>query len=158
MLRRIAIMTVILCLSLFAKAQDDAEDEEFDVVDSLLREYAAATSDTTRFRLCEEIGRESNDPDTVIKYSSIGVSLFDGKDSSRLAELYGYWGWGCAEKNQYELGIEYCKKSAEISKSVGDIQSYVMRSVNVSIFYQSVYNYQNIATHDTPNLSFHGNH
>lgn len=144
MLRRIAIMTVILCLSLFAKAQDDAEDEEFDVVDSLLREYADATSDTTRFRLCEEIGRESNDPDAVIKYSSIGVSLFDGKDSSRLAELYGYWGWGCAEKNQYELGIEYCKKSAEISKSVGDIQSYVMRSVNVSIFYQSVYNYQNM--------------
>jgi len=144
MLRRIAIMTVILCLSLFAKAQDDAEDEEFDVVDSLLREYAAATSDTTRMRLCSEIGYESNDPDTVIKYSSIGVSLFDGKDSSRLAELYGYWGWGCAEKNQYELGIEYCKKSAEISKSVGDIQSYVMRSVNVSIFYQSVYNYQNM--------------
>ncbi len=144
MLRRIAIMTVILCLSLFAKAQDDAEDEEFDVVDSLLREYAAATSDTTRFRLCEEIGRESNDPDTVIKYSSIGVSLFDSKDSSRLAKLYGYWGWGCAGKNQHELAIEYSKKSAEISKSIGDIQSYVARLVNVSVDYYYVYNYQNM--------------
>lgn len=144
MLRRVAIMTVILCLSLFAKAQDDAEDEEFDVVDSLLREYAAATSDTTRFRLCYEIGYESNDPDTVIKYSSIGVSLFDSKDSSRLAKLYGYWGWGFGKKTQYELAIEYSKKSAEISKSIGDIQSYVMRSVNVSIYYQFVHNFQNM--------------
>lgn len=144
MLRRIAIMSVILCLSLFAKAQDDAEDEEFDVVDSLLREYADATSDTTRMRLCSEIGYESNDPDTVIKYSSIGVSLFDGKDSSRLAELYSLCGWGFGKKTQYELAIEYSKKSAEIFKSIGDIQSYVARSVNVSIYYQFVHNYQNM--------------
>ena len=144
MLRRIAIMIVILCLSLFAKAQDDAEDEEFDVVDSLLREYAAATSDTTRFRLCYEICRESYDFDTVIKYSSIGVPLFDGKDSLRLAELYGVRGWGFSKKRQYELAIEYCKKSAEISKSIGDIHLYVMRSVNVSINYQFVHNYQNM--------------
>ena len=144
MLRRIAIISVILCLSLFAKAQDDAEDEEFDVVDSLLREYTAATSDTTRFRLCEELGYESDDPDTVIKYSSIGVSLFDSEDSSRLAKLYGYWGWGCARKNQHELAIEYSKKSAEISKTIGDIQSYVARLVNVSIYYYFVYNYQNM--------------
>ncbi len=144
MLRRIAIISVILCLSLFAKAQDDAEDEEFDVVDSLLREYAAATSDTTRFRLCYEIGYESNDPDTVIKYSSIGVSLFDSKDSSRLAKLYGYWGWGFGKKTQYELAIEYSKKSAEISKSIGDIERYVFRSVNVSIYYQFVHNYQDM--------------
>ena len=59
-----------------AQAQDDGE-EDFDdpVVDSLLHEYAVATSDTTRVRLCWEIGDESNNPDTVLKYAQIGVAL-----------------------------------------------------------------------------------
>lgn len=137
-------MTVILCLSLFAKAQDDAEDEEFDVVDSLLREYAAATSDTTRMRLCSEIGGIAESADTVIKYCKIGVSLFDGKDSSVLAKLYGYLGWGYGEKMQSDPAIDYYKKAVELYRAVGDISESITYSVNLSRRYGDVHDDKNM--------------
>ena len=121
MLRRIAIMSVILCLSLFAKAQDDAEDEEFDVVDSLLREYAAATSDTTRMRLCVAIGLNCDLPDTIIKYSTIGISLYDGNNSWFLPRLYGNLGWAYSFQERHEESIASYKKAIDLSKEIGDV-------------------------------------
>ncbi|MBR4272629.1 MAG: hypothetical protein IKQ30_07320 [Bacteroidales bacterium] len=139
MLRSIVILSIILCLSMVAQAQDDGE-EDFDdpVVDSLLREYAVATSDTTRVRLCWEIGDESNNPDTVLKYAQIGVALLDGRDSSLLASLYGFQGWAynCIEK--YSTAIEYYKKAVVMFRSIDNMQNAIMHSVNMSRAYQNL--------------------
>ena len=112
MLRRIAILTIMLCLAVSAKAQDtDDEEESNPVVDSLLREYAAATSDTTRLRLCWKIGAESNNIDTVLKYSTIGISLFDGRDTTSYAYCYSNLGWAYYLKEQCNKAIESYKIS-----------------------------------------------
>lgn len=141
MLRRIAIMSVILCLSLFAKAQDDAEDEEFDVVDSLLREYAAATSDTTRMRLCVAIGLNCDLPDTIIKYSTIGISLYDGNNSWFLPRLYGNLGWAYSFQERHEESIASYKKAIDLSKEIGDVYYTIMSMVNLSHCYREDSNF-----------------
>ena len=136
MLRRIAIVTIMLCLAVSAKAQDtDDEEESNPVVDSLLREYAAATSDTARFRLCERIGSESNNLDTVIKYSTIGISLFDGSDTTSYAYCYSNLGWAYNLKEQYDKAIDNYKKSIELFRAVDSISVAIMYSINLSRAY-----------------------
>ncbi len=144
MLRQIAILLIILCLSMAAKAQDD-EEEDFSepVVDSLLCEYAAATSDTARLRLCMEIGKVSGSPDTVIKYSNIGISLFDGKDSSKLVSCYGDLAWGYDVTGQDMLAIDCYKKVLKICKAIGDVKNYVFHSINLSGRYGEVFDFRN---------------
>ena len=138
MLRRIAILTIMLCLAVSAKAQDtDDEEESNPVVDSLLREYAAATSDTTRLRLCKEIGTKSNSLDTVLKYAQIGVSLFDGRDTTSYAYCYSYLGWVYDLKEQSDKAIEYYKKSIELFRTVDSISDAIMYSINLSRAYHS---------------------
>ncbi len=141
MLRRIAILSIILCLSMAAKAQDDEEDFSNPVVDSLLREYAAATSDTARVRLCRDIGLKCNDPDTVIKYCSIGVNLYDGKNPIVLANLYAYLGWAYMYKEQNVQSIECYKKSIEQCKSVGDVKYSILLLNNLSQSYRQNHNF-----------------
>lgn len=142
MLRRIVILTIMLCLVLTAKGQDDAEDEESNpVVDSLLREYATATSDTARVRLCREIGFKSANPDTVIKYCTIGVSLFNGKESAILANLYGYLGWAYMFKEQNPQSIECYKKAIDICQAMDSAKYSILLSINLSQSYRQNHNY-----------------
>ena len=143
MLRRIAILSIILCLSMAAKAQDDEEYVYSDPVgDSLVREYAVATSDTARLRLCKAIGKKSVNLDTVIKYSSIGISLAEGRDSSDLATCYAALGWGYDIKGNDILAIDNYKKAVDIFKSIGDVNNYVLYSVNLSWRYGDIRDYR----------------
>ncbi|MBQ1698634.1 MAG: tetratricopeptide repeat protein [Bacteroidales bacterium] len=142
MLRRIVILSIILCLSMAAKSQDNANDEaDNSVVDSLLREYAAAKSDTARARLCREIGYESDDPDTIIKYSTIGISLFDGKDSSNLAHLYGCKAWAYNRNGEDDSALTYNKQALELFDRFGNIEKMVLYSVNLSRCYRRTGDY-----------------
>ncbi len=142
MFRQIAILSIILCLSMAAKAQDDAEDDEDcysnPVVDSLVREYAAATSDTARVRLCIEIGSESDHPDTVLKYSYIGISLCNGKDTSVLASCYGYLGWAYNCNKQFDKAADYYKKAIEMCDAIGKTNGVVLNSANLSHIYRNI--------------------
>ncbi|MBQ5574773.1 MAG: hypothetical protein IIT37_01855 [Bacteroidales bacterium] len=118
MLRRIAIFTIMLCLAVSAKAQDTDEEESNPVVDSLLREYAAATSDTARLRLCWEIAAEGDNVDTVLRYAQIGVPLCSDGDSSTLAGLYGCQGWAYSYKEKFDSSIECYKKAVQIFRAI----------------------------------------
>ena len=133
----------MLCLSLTAKSQDDADEEDYadPVVDSLLREYNAATSDTVRLRLCREIGYESSNPDTVIKYGNIGITLFDGRDSLNLAYLNGNIGWAYNFREQADSAIRYYTIAAELFKRLGADNNAIMYSVNLSRAHQMNRNY-----------------
>lgn len=146
MFRRIVILTIMLCLSLTAKSQDDADEEDYadPVVDSLLREYNAATSDTARMRLCREIGEESDDTDTIIKYSKIGISLYDGKDSLNLAYCNAYLGWAYYYSDQLALSIDHYKKATELFKVLGMSAPHVMFSVNLSLAYGDAGEYRKL--------------
>ena len=137
--KRIAILIVLFCLSMVAKGQDDADEDGDDnsVVDSLLREYAAATSDTARLNLCKAIGMESNNPDTVLKYASIGISLFDGKDTNSLAYLYGCEGWAYQTKGKYDKAKFFFSKAVDMFRAGGNTDKAVMYAVNLSRAYRN---------------------
>ena len=142
MLRRIAILTIMLCLVLTAKGQDDAEDDDSNpVVDSLLRKYAAATSDTARMRLCMDIGLKCDYPDTVIKYSNIGIPLYDGSNPRILARLYSNLGWAYSFQERHEDAVASYNKAIDLSKEIGDAEYFVTSLVNLSHCYLESNNY-----------------
>ena len=145
MLRSIVILSILLCLSMVAKGQDDAdaEDEAADpVVDSLLREYAKPMTDSARIRLCRKICYASDNLDTIIKYSGIGISLCGDKDSANLAACYEYAAWAYNYAGQKDLAIAYYQKATEISKAIGMLNDYVLYSVNLSTLYRGERDYR----------------
>ena len=75
MLRRAITLLILLLMTQMAVSQeiDDNEGDDDPIVDSLLREYARANSDTARLRLCYEIANQSNDIEIVTKYSKKGI-------------------------------------------------------------------------------------
>lgn len=113
-----------------------------DIVDSLLHEYAVAATDSARRRICVEIGMESEDVDTVAKYSRIGISLFDGKDSASLANCYAYLSWSLSFKDEYDKSIAYNEKALEIYKKLGDNDSYCLYAISLARSYQEIKSYK----------------
>ena len=144
MLRRIAIFTIMLCLAVSAKAQDTDEEESNPVVDSLLREYAAATSDTARLRLCWEIAAEGDNVDTVLRYAQIGVPLCSDGDSSTLAGLYGCQGWAYSYKEKFDSSIECYKKAVQIFRAIGNDSKSILHLVNLSRPYYDIKSYSEV--------------
>ncbi len=146
MAKLLNLLLAILCLAQVAYSQDvdTAEDgDDGDVVDSLLHEYAVATTDTARLRLCVLIGHNSENVDTVEKYARMGISLFDGRDSASLADCYGYLAWSLSFKDGYSESIEFYKKALALYKQLKDYDSYCLIAISLARNYRDVKDLKN---------------
>ncbi|MBO7438269.1 MAG: hypothetical protein J6U21_01165 [Bacteroidales bacterium] len=117
MLRRAITLFLLLMMPqlTFSQEIDDEEGDDGEyAVDSLLRVYALAKSDTSRLRLCYEIAKETNNVDIVDKYAMEGISLFSGTDSLMLAKLYQYYAWSQSYRENFEISVQYYKKAISL--------------------------------------------
>ena len=146
MLRRAITLLILLLMTQMAVSQDVDGDEGTNgdpIVDSLLREYARANSDTARLRLCYEIANQSNDIEIVTKYSKKGISLFDGNDSIMLARLYGFNGWALCYTEKYDSSIASYTQAIKIYEKMGQYGPMSTCYSNMSICYRGIDDYSN---------------
>lgn len=128
MAKLLTLLLTILCLAQVAYSQevDDAEDGGGYVVDSLLHEYAVASTDSARLKICVMIGHNSENVDTVEKYSRIGISHFDGSiwDDSILLYFFHFVA-------QVLLVVAQVQEYAECF-----VEIFAIRSVLIAIEYK----------------------
>ncbi len=146
MLKRAITLFLLLMMPQLTFSQE-IEDEEGDdgeyAVDSLLRVYALAKSDTMRLRLCYEIAKESNNVDIVAEYAMKGISMFSGTDSIILAKLYQYYAWSQSYNEKFDLSVKSYQNAISIYEKLGKLHDICVCYSNMGQDYYDMKDYAN---------------
>lgn len=145
MKKAIAIITIILMSLLLAPdatAQDD--DGYYDPVDSLREALRTAQNNNEKAEICKEIGVESNDPDTVIKYTQLALRHIDLIDLKSMAQCYSSLGWAFFIKRDFAQSLDKYTRAAALYERTNDTETASMTYINIAACHRYSNNFKDM--------------
>lgn len=145
MKKAIAIITIILMSLLLAPdatAQDD--DGYYDTVDSLREALRTAQNNNEKAEICKEIGEESNDPDTVIKYTQLALRHIDLIDLKSMAQCYSSLGWAYFIKRDFAQSLDKYTRAAALYERTNDTETASMTYINIAACHRYSNNFKDM--------------
>jgi len=140
----IIIIITLTALQLAPEAIAQAVNGNYDPVDSLRQALHAAQNDNQKAEICKEIGVQSNDPDTVIKYTQLALRHIDLIDLQSMALCYSSLGWAHFIKRDFVQSLDKYKRAAALYERSNSSAAASMTYINIAACHRYTNNFKDM--------------
>ena len=127
---RVPIIATALLLSLTAAAKFSRY--------SILALIWPDEPDAVKAQYYREIGENSDNPDTVLKYSTLSLECCQESDLELIAQNYSYVRWAYYMKDEYRASMRYAIRAIEVYEAQNDKQNVAVNYINIGKCYHEL--------------------